>query len=142
MLASAADLMDQGQLVNRLSIAVTAIAAAVMLLPVFPVSAAMAPVAVVVALFGLGELALAMRVSLDAAFFRRLAADAAADRLDIAAFDQALAGLGLISRRKAGRPMTKRFAAAKGLLAAQSAMLILQILAAVAGAAGIFFELV
>ena len=85
MLAAAADLLDQGQIVNRLSIAVTAIAIAILLLPMLPPSEATLPTAAIVAVVGLIELAVAMRVSLDAALFRRLAEDAAAERLDVAA---------------------------------------------------------
>ena len=56
------------------------------------------PTAVAVAIFGVVELYLAGRVAFNAAQFRRLANDAAAERLDIAAFDAALIALKFITR--------------------------------------------
>jgi hypothetical protein len=140
MLAAAADLLDQGQIVNRLSLAVTAIAAAVLLVPVFPASTAFIPTAMLVVLAGIAELLLAVRVGLDAALLRRLAEEAAADRLDVAGFDAALLSLRLMPASKAGRPIPKRFAAAKRLLAIQSAALFVQLAIAMAGAFVMFME--
>jgi hypothetical protein len=140
MLAAAADLLDQGQIVNRLSIAVTAIAVAILLLPMLPPSEATLPTAAIVAIFGIAELAMAMRVGLDAALFRRLANDAAAERLDVAAFDAALLALKLMSPGKAGRPIARRFAGARRLLIVQGAALLLQLVAALAGGAAIAFN--
>ena len=62
MLGAAADLLDQGQLLNRLSVVATSIALAVLLLPVFPTTAAMVLVAVSVVAAGLIELYFAIRV--------------------------------------------------------------------------------
>ena len=140
MLAAAADLLDQGALVNRLSIAVTAIAIAILLLPMLPPSEATLPTAAVVALFGIFELFMAFRVSLDAALFRRLANDAQAERLDVAAFDAAMLALKLMSAGKAGQPIAKRFAGARRLLIIQAAMLLIQVIAAAAGASAITFN--
>ena len=140
MLAAAADLLDQGTIINRLSIAVTAIAIAVLLLPMIPASEATLPVAASVALFGVTELVIAMRVSLDAALFRRLANDAAAERLDVGAFDAAMLALKLMSAGKAGQPIAKRFAGARRLLVVQGVTLFLQVAAAIAGGAAITFN--
>jgi hypothetical protein len=142
MLAAAADLLDQGQIVNRLSIAVTAIAVAILLLPMLPPSEATLPTAAAVAVLGVAELAVAVRVSLDAALFRRLANDAAAERLDVAAFDAAMLALKLMRPGKAGQPVAKRFAGARRLLVLQGATLFLQTLAAIAGAGAMYFNLV
>jgi hypothetical protein len=142
MLAAAADLLDQGVIVNRLSIALTAIAIGVLLLPILPPSEATLPTAAIAAVFGVAELMIAMRVSLDAALFRRLANDAAAERLDVAAFDAAMLALKLMRAGQAGQPIAKRFAGARRLLVVQAIALLLQVATAVAGAAAIFFEFV
>lgn len=135
MLAAAADLLDQGQIVNRLSIAVTAIAIAVMLLPVFPASGAFVPAAALVTIAGLAEILLAIRVGFDAALFRRMANDATAERLDLSAVDNALVGLRLMAAEDAGRTLAHRFAGAKRFLILQGvAMLIQAVLAIAAGA--------
>ena len=140
MLAASADLLDQGQLIHRLSLPLTAIAVAVLLLPLFPTSIAMIPVAVGVAAIGLAELFLALRVALDAQLFRRLARDAAEDRLDIGACDAALQALRLIPAGKAGRPVAKRMISAKRLLAWQIGALLAQVVVAIIGAAAVFFN--
>lgn len=142
MLAAAADLLDQGQILNRLSLAVTAIAIAVLLLPVFPASVATVPTAIVVVLVGLVELFVASRVSLNAALLRRLATDAAADQLDVAAFDSALLALKLSPAGRAGQPIARRFARTRRLLVWQATALIVQIIAAVAGGSAVFWGLV
>jgi hypothetical protein len=134
MLAAAADLLDQGEIVNRLSRGLTVLAAAILLLPLL---ALMAPVfAILCALAGMAELALAGRVRLDAALFRRAAADAAADRFDMAAFDAALVTLRLMPAAKAGRPIETRFYGARRLLVLQIASLVVQV--AIIGAAGLW----
>jgi hypothetical protein len=141
MLAAAADLLDQGQIVNRLSLAVTAIAVAVLLLPVFPASPATVPTATIVALVGLVELFLALRVGLNAALLRRLANDAADDRLDVAAFDSALLALRLIPAGGAGQPIARRFAGTRRLLLWQGAALAVQVVVAIAGGSSVFLNL-
>ena len=140
MLAAAADLLDQGQIVNRLSIAVTAIAIAILMLPMLPPSEATLPTAAFVAVLGVAELAIAVRVSLDATLFRRLANDAASERLDVAAFDAAMLAMKLMRAGKAGQPIAKRFAGARRLLVAQATALLLQVAAAIGGGAAIFFN--
>jgi hypothetical protein len=142
MLAAAADLLDQGQIVNRLSLALTAIAIAVLLLPIFPASVATVPTAVVVALAGLVELFVASRVSLNAALLRRLASDAANDRLDVAAFDSALLALRLTPAGGVGQPIARRFAGTRRLLVWQAAALVAQVLVAIAGGSAVFWDLI
>jgi hypothetical protein len=131
MLAAAADLLDLGQLLDRLSLAVTAIAAGVLLVPAL---AASLPVAGLVVVAGIAELMLAARVRFDAAAFRRLAADASADRLAMDAFDGALTTLGIMPAGKAGRDIAARFAGASRLLALQAAALLVQLAITVLGA--------
>jgi hypothetical protein len=63
---------------------------------------------------GATEAILALRVGFDAALFRRLA-----DAPDLAAFDAAMMGLGLLPAAKAGRPIEARAAGARRLLVAQ-----------------------
>jgi hypothetical protein len=130
MLAAAADLLDQGRSAHRLSLALTAIAVAVLLLPAFQVSTL---AAVIIAIAGVIEFIFATRVHFDAALFRRLANDAAADRLDLSAFDAAMTALKLLPAGKAGRPIEKRVAGAKLLLALQGAALLVQVGVAAAG---------
>ena len=77
-----------------------------------------------VALLGLGEAYLAMRVGFDAALFRRLAAPAEA--FDLGRLDEALLRLGLIPPAKTGRPIAERIAGARRLLHWQGLMLGLQ----------------
>jgi hypothetical protein len=139
MLAAAADLLDQGQPVNRLSIAVTAIGVGVLLIPMVPASAATQPIAGAVALVGLAELMLAGRVALSAAQFRRLAQDATAEQLDINAFDTALVSLKLMTVKQAGRPIARRFGIARRFLVAQVAALVIQVIAALVGGLTLFF---
>jgi hypothetical protein len=142
MLGAAADLLDQGQIINRLSLAVTAIALGVLLLPVFPASQAMVPAAIATAIAGLVELACALRVSLDAALFRRLGNDASEDRLDVPAFDSALVALKLMPTGKAGWPIARRLAGARRLLIFQMVALLVQVLFAFSGGLSVFFELI
>ena len=140
MLAAVADLLDQGQAVNRLSIAISAIAAAVLLVPVFPASTAFIPTAILVLVVGLVELAFAARVGLGAALYRRLAADAAAGRLDEPAAEAALVALRIFPAKTAVLPIPQRVMRAKRLLIVQSAMLLIQVLIAIAGAVTMFME--
>jgi hypothetical protein len=106
-----------------------------------PPSEATLPTAAVVALFGVVELLIAMRVSLDAALFRRLANDAAGERLDVASFDAAMLALKLMRAGQAGQPIAKRFAGARRLLVIQEAALLLQVVASIGGGAAIYFNL-
>jgi hypothetical protein len=139
MLAAAADLLDQGQLVNRLSVTLTAIAAAVLLLPVFPPSPLASATASLVLVCGLGELYLAVRAGFNAAIFRRLAGQAADDRLNVAAADSALHTLRLLPKRAAAQSMAQRLNGARRLLLVQAALLGFQIVLACGGGAMAYF---
>jgi hypothetical protein len=138
MFAAAADLLDLGQLVNRLSVVGTAIGLGVLLIPMVPTSSATQPTAAAVTVLGIVELILAARVALSAAQFHRLADDAAAERLDVAAFDAALMTLKFMRTKKAGQPIPKRFTGARRFLIAQAIMLLLQVIVAIGGGLELF----
>jgi hypothetical protein len=123
----AAALLDQGRRAHALSRLVTVAALFVlMLLAAMPGSPSLLMPALLgpVALLGLGEAYLAVRVGFDAALFRRLAAPAEA--LDLARLDEALLRLGLIPPAETGRPIAERIAGARRLLQWQGLMLALQ----------------
>jgi hypothetical protein len=140
MLAAAADLLDQGQTVNRLSIALTAIGLAVLLVPMVPISQATQPTAAIVAILGVVELVFAARVAIGAARFRRLAEDSAAERLDIAAYDSALVALKFMTVKQVGKPIGRRFDLARKLFFAQAAAFGLQVVTAIVGSMLAFFN--
>ncbi len=140
MLAAAADILDQGQTVNRLSVALTAIGLGVLLIPMIPASDATQPTAAIVAVIGVVELFLAARVGIAAAQFRRLAEDANAERLDIAAYDAALVQLKLSSEKNASRPISQRLTIARRFLIVQSALFVLQAVVAIAGSMLVYFN--
>jgi hypothetical protein len=140
MLNAVADLLDQGLIIHRLSVALTAIAAAVLLVPLFPAPPAFIPVAIVVVVAGIAEIFIAIRIGLDAALFRRMAADAAADQLDAAAYDSAVQALRILPLPWSAKPIPKRVVGAKRLLVFQSAALMVQFIAAVSGALAMFME--
>ncbi len=134
--AIAAALFDQGRRADALSRLVTVAALFVlMLVPAIPgrppllLPAMLGPVA----LLGLGEAYLAMRIGFDAALFRRVAAPAEAFDLD--RLDQALLRLELIPPAKTGRGITERIAGARRLLYWQGLMLGMQA-ALILGGAG------
>lgn len=87
---------------------------------------------VLAGLVGLAELYFSIRVGLDAALFRQLAA--VAPTPDWVAFDAALLRLLLLPPAKAGRPPEARIAGARRLLHAQAIALIMQAGLFVAGA--------
>jgi hypothetical protein len=134
LLATTAALLDQGRLVDGLSRLVTAAALVGLLLgPIFghPPLVAVAALALV-ALAGAVELYFAIRVGLDAALFRRLAAEAGAP--GFADLDAVLVRLALMPQGKTGRPPADRALGAKHLLVCQGLALIVQLgLALVAG---------
>jgi hypothetical protein len=129
LLASAAALLDQGRGVDRLSRAVTA--AALIILLVLPFAARpswhLAAGIALVALAGLIEAYLAIRVGFDAALFRQIASG---PTVDFAAMDAALNRLGLLPARKLGRPAQPRIAGARRLLALQVSAFAVQVLLA------------
>jgi len=125
--AIAAALLDQGRRVDGLSRLVTVAALFVLMLsPAIPGSPSLLLLAMLgpVALLGLGEAYLALRVGFDAALFHSLAAPDEA--FDLGRLDEALLRLGLISPAKTGRPITARIAGARRLLQWQGLMLGLQ----------------
>jgi hypothetical protein len=134
LLATTAALLDQGRLVDGLSRALTAGALiGLMLWPAFAPSPAAMVVLALVALAGFVELYLAIRVSFDAALFRRLAAEVGAP--GFSDLDAALQQLGLMPPARAGRPPAERAAGAKRLLDRQGIALVVQLVLILAGAA-------
>jgi hypothetical protein len=81
---------------------------------------------------GIAQLYLAIRVGFDAALFGGLTGETA----DLAAFDRAMARLGLMPEAKAGRPLGSRIAGASRLMALQGAALGCQVVL-LASAAGL-----
>ncbi|MFO1161388.1 MAG: hypothetical protein U1E60_21300 [Reyranellaceae bacterium] len=79
--------------------------------------------AAIVLVLGLAEFWLAARVALDADLFDVLGAR----RADLASFDRAMRGLGLMPSDKAGRPLGARIRGAFRLLKLQALTLALQI---------------
>ena len=106
---AAAALLEQGRRVDALSRPLTVAALiALVLLPRLAVktSAALLAVTSLVALCGIVEIYLAMRVDFDRALFRQLASDE--DAADPELLDTALLALGLLPRAKAGRSLAAR----------------------------------
>jgi hypothetical protein len=133
--AVAAALLDQGHRADGLSRLMTAAAlVALMILPAVPGRwSVLLPVMVgVVALVGLSEAYLAMRVGFDAALFRRLAGDPGG--FDLNRLDSALLRLNLVPPAKTGRPFAERVTGARRLLQWQGRMLALQTALILAGA--------
>jgi hypothetical protein len=125
--AVAAALLDQGRRVDGLSRLVTATALlALMLLPALPQhSSRLLPVILaIVALLGLAETYLALRVGFDAALFARLASPI--DGFDLDRLDGALPRLWPALRSQTGRPMAERIAGARRLLGRQGLLLMAQ----------------
>jgi len=138
MLAIAADLLAQGDRLDRLSRLLTlgglAGSAGIFVLGAWPGLLCGA-----VALAGLAELYLALRVAFDAALFRRLATET--DGPDWPAFDTAMIRLGLLPAAKAGRPAEARIAGALRLMRGQAVALAVQlILLAVLAASGVWLR--
>jgi hypothetical protein len=113
--AITADLLDQGRAIHRATIALVAagVVATWIAVATGESPATVLPLAAMLAV-GATEAILALRVGFDAALFRRLA-----DAPDLAAFDAAMMGLGLLPAAKAGRPIEARAAGARRLLVAQ-----------------------
>ena len=124
----AASLLEQGNRIDALSRGFTLVAVAGFV--VFGVGIALPTLVCVgaVAVLGLFELYLAIRVGLDAALLRHLADG------DVPGFDAAMMQLGLLPVAKAGRPVADRIAGARGLLRRQAAVLMGQIGFAMAAA--------
>jgi hypothetical protein len=117
LIAAAVCLLDQGRTVDALSRLLTAAALLVLMLPeVLPANTQRLPSAMLaaVALLGTAETLYAVRVGLDAALFRRLAAGP--EPLDLDGIDTALIGLGLIAKPRADGSAESRVGGARRLL--------------------------
>jgi hypothetical protein len=88
--------------------------------------------AMMIALAGLAETYLAIRVGFDAALFHQLAS--APEAPDFAGTDAALTRLGVMPATRLGRPAEARVAGAKRLFGFQILALVAQVLAALVGA--------
>ncbi len=126
--AAAADLLEQGAILDRLSRPLT-IAALLGLIVGLGVElgALLTAGLLLVALAGLGETYLALRVGFDAALFRRLAEGGTNGAGDLGKLDAALLELGLLSENKAGRAIEQRAQGARRLLTLQGAAVVLQV---------------
>jgi hypothetical protein len=135
--AVAAGLLDQGRRIDGLSRLLTAGAfVTLMLLPILPKTSWLLPaILVAVALLGLGEIYLAIRVGFDAALFRHLASDR--NGFDLERLDRALAQLELVPEAKAERGIDERIAGARRLFGWQGLILTAQAVLILAGA-GLF----
>ncbi len=127
LLATTAALLDQGRLVDALSRILTAAAlVGMMLWPAFATRAGLPfLIALLVAIFGAGQLYLAMRVRFDAALFRRLARQEGTGAFDD--LDSALRILDLVPKTKAYQDPIQRAMGAKDLLFRQGMTLMGQI---------------
>jgi hypothetical protein len=133
MLAATAALLDQGQAIDRLSRLLTAgtlIGLVAMQLYQVGVPLAATVAIALVALAGLAQTYLAIRVGFDAALFRQLAAGAP----DLADFDGAMVRLGLLPAANKGRPLEARIAGARHLFLRQAGALALQVVLILASA--------
>jgi hypothetical protein len=136
LLAAAAGLLDQGEVIDRLSRPLT-IAALIGLVAGLGVEfgALLTAGLLLVALAGLMETYLALRTGFDAALFHRLAGDEERGALDLGKLDAALLELGLLSKAKAGREVEPRVSGARRLLTLQGVALALQVAVVVFGTA-------
>jgi hypothetical protein len=135
-LAVAASLLEQGRTINALSLIMTAFSfIALSLLSGFESRTPNLGWVVFVIVFaaGLGQTYFAIRVGLDAALFRGLAAQETGP--DLAALDKALQGQGLLPQHKAGRPLAERIAGARRLFNYQSGLLLVQVAILIVGGA-------
>jgi len=132
MLAIAAELLGQGDRLDRLSHLLT-LAGLAGVAGIGVVGTWSGMLCGAVALAGLAELYLALRVAFDAALFRHLAT--ATEEPDWFSFDTAMIRLGLMPAAKAGRPAETRIGGAMRLLCGQAVALIVQIVLLLAVAA-------
>ena len=135
LLLCGAALLDQGRNVDRLSRPLTVaaligilICPAIMTEPPWMLVA----FAMLVALAGLAEAYLAIRVGFDAALFHQLASTP--ETPDFAGADAALTRLGLLPAAKLGRSAEARVAGARRLIGFQTLALVAQVLAVLVGA--------
>ena len=124
--AAAADLLDQGAIIDRLLRPIT-IAALIGLMVGLGIELGALLIAglMLVALAGLAETYLAFRTGFDAALFRRLSTGN--EGPDLGRLDAALAELGLIAENTADRAIEQRALGARRLLVLQGSALVLQV---------------
>jgi len=124
--AAAADLLDQGAIIDRLSRPIT-IAALIGLMVGLGLELGALLIAglLLVTLAGLAETYLALRTAFDAALFRRLSMGN--EGQDLGKLDAALVELGLIAESKSERAIDERALSARRLLVLQGSALALQV---------------
>ena len=121
--AAAADLLDQGVIIDRLSRPITIAALIGLMIGLgLGLGALLIASLLVVTLAGLAETYLAMRAGFDAAVLRRLAAGEHASDFD--KLDEALVALGLAGSEHG---MSRRALGARRLLVLQGATLVFQV---------------
>ncbi len=126
--AAAADLLDQGAVIDRLSRPITIAALLGLIVGLgIELGALLTAGLLFVSLAGLIETYLALRVGFDAALFRRLEQGEADGMPDLGTLDAALAALGLLPRSKVARSVEQRALGARRLLTLQGAALALQV---------------
>ncbi len=123
---AAADLLDQGAIIDRLSRPIT-IAALIGLMVGLGLELGALLIAglLLVTLTGLAETYLALRTAFDAALFRRLSMGNQGQ--DLGKLDAALVELGLIAESKSERAIDERALGARRLLVLQGSALVLQV---------------
>jgi hypothetical protein len=137
MLQTASALLQQGQIIDRLSRLLT-VSAVVLLIGASAFRVASPPLAVALALAvlaGVAEAYYAVRVGFDAVLFDRLGGPGA---MDLAALDAALVQLGLSPASNSGRPLEQRIAGAQRLLYKQAAAFVIQVAILLCGAAAAY----
>ena len=128
-LLTAVALLEQAILIDRLSRSLTLMASVVLVVaPMFVATNVLLYVgaAIAVAIAGLVEMYLAVRLNFDAALFRQVATTT--DPPDFAALDDALSTLGLLPPQKRGRDAAVRVAGAMRLMRLQAIALGAQVL--------------
>jgi len=124
--AAAADLLDQGAIIDRISRPLT-IAALIGLMVGLGLGLGALLIAslLLVALSGLAETYLALRTGFDSALFRRLTASHLGT--DLGKLDAALIELGLVTDDKSKHAVADRALGARRLLVLQGSALVLQV---------------
>jgi hypothetical protein len=124
--ATAADLLDQGAIIDRLSRPIT-IAALIGLMVGLGLGLGALLIAslLLVSLAGIAETYLAFRTGFDAALFRRLAASD--HGADLGKLDAALIELGLVSENMTERVIAERTSGARRLVVLQGSALLFQV---------------
>ena len=127
-LAAASSLLGQGEVIDRLSRPLTLAALIGLMIGLgVELGALLTAGLLVVALTGLIELYLALRVGFDAALFHALAGDDKKSAPDLRKLDVALQKLGLLAEAKSARAVEPRILGARRLLTLQAASLVVQV---------------